>query len=761
VIGQTLGHYRIDAPLGAGGMGVVYRAYDLRLERPVAVKLLRDDDARSARARRLLNEARHASRLNHPAVCTVHEVGEHEGQTFIVMELVPGRPLADVIPREGLPADKLLHYAVQITDAVAHAHERGVLHRDLKSANVMVLPDDRVKILDFGIAEALNVDAETVTRSLSSSEELSGVHGTLPYLAPEILNGRAADPRSDIWSLAVMLYEMATGRHPFGGATAFALTSAILTEPPAPFTARDQPALGGLILKCLSKNPAARHDSARAVLAVLDSMRGEGGAAAVPAPASRSIAVLPFKDLARSPDDVHLGLGLADAVITELASVRSLIVRPTSAIVRYQETDDPRAAGRELGVDALVEGSFQRLGPRLRVTVQLSDVLNGRSLWGTRVTTSFDDLFALQDEVSQEIVAALKIELTEAEEQRLGRSAQPSADAYEHYLRGRVHLFTESRGDLLDAVAAFERATAIDPRFALAWAGLSDACWRLGFTCEPEGNWYERAERMCARALELSPTLPEGHYLQACLLWTPQRGFQHRAAIRELAAAISGKPNLSEGHHWLGIILLHVSLLEESSRHFDRALAIAPEDFVASFMLGFCSYLDGDFEAAVQISRAARQRHPATHWVHYQLAMSQIQLKALDEAERTLEFWSHATPGDVLQEPIKGLLAALRGDVAQADRHIDATVAGRRGFGHYHHAQYDVACIYALTGRAEAALDWLRAAAGNGFPCARFFRRDPLLASLHSEPRFMGLISTLDAECAGYRALYNEVCGSS
>ena len=209
-------------------------------------------------------------------------------------------------------------------------------------------------------------------------------------------------------------------------------------------------------------------------------------------------------------DDAHLGLGLADAIITELAAVRALLVRPTSAIRRYADAEDPRAAGRELEVDAVIEGSFQRLGSRLRVTVQATDVEDGRSLWGTRVTTSVDDLFELQDEVARKVAAALEIELTEADEQRLGKSVARAPHAYEHYLRGRVRLMTETRSDVMESVGAFERATSADPGFAQAWAGLSDACLRIAFTFEPERDWYARAERHCAKALELNRIFPRG-----------------------------------------------------------------------------------------------------------------------------------------------------------------------------------------------------------------------------------------------------------
>ena len=737
-------------------MGVVYRAFDLQLERPVALKLLHDDAA-AAHGRRLLLEARHASRLSHPGVCTVHEIVEDSGRTFIVMELVPGQPLAEVIPAGGLPPETLIHYAVQITDAVAHAHDRGVLHRDLKSANVMVLPDSRTKILDFGIAELMDVDREAATHSLEYSG-LSGIRGTLAYLAPEVLSGQPADPRSDIWSLGVLLYELATGKLPFIGETAFALTSAILTAPVPSLSGRVPAGLAALIAKTLAKDPRVRFGSARELLAVLESLHS-ARASASDVRAGRAIAVLPFKDLARSRDDEHLGLGLADAIITELAGARAIIVRPTSAIVRYRDATDPRAAGRELGVDAVLEGNFQRVGSRLRITAQLSDVADGRSLWGTRLATSIDDLFALQDEVARQVAAALQIELADADDRSAGRTRLPASDAYDDYLRGRVRLLTENRTEVTDAVAAFERATTADPGFAQAWAALSDACLRMAFTWEPDAGWYERAERACDRALALDPELPEGRHSHGRLLWTPRRGFRHADAIRALTTALKGRPNMNEAHQWLGLILLHVGMLQESRLHFHRALAIAPEDFVAGLHLGLVSYLEGDFETARRVSEDGRQRHPATHWIHYQLAMSYIQLGALIEAQAAVALWAQVIPGDVLHLPVLGILAALRGEAREAERLIAATDAARRSFGHYHHAQYDVGCIYALLGKADEAIRWVGDAARNGFPCSVFFRRDPLLASIWPEARFQRLMDEVDVECAGYAVVYRSQLG--
>ncbi|HTL04032.1 MAG TPA: serine/threonine-protein kinase, partial [Vicinamibacterales bacterium] len=332
--GRTqLGSYRIDARIGAGGMGQVYRARDLRLERPVAIKILTHaPDAEQARTR-LLAEARAASALNHPHICTIYEVGEIDEQPFIAMELVEGRSLTDTIPREGLSTDAVARYGVHIAEGLHHAHDRGIVHRDLKSANVIVTSDGRAKILDFGLATGIWAPPDAATRS-GAPFARGEIAGTLPYMPPEVLQGGHAGPSSDIWSLGVLLYEMASGMLPFRGGTPLATSDSILNGEPAPLPGRVPPSLRRVIARCLRKQPGERYQRAGEIAAALQAIRDgvdHGRADSQTDPVAKSIAVLPFHDLAQNPADASLGLGLADATITELAMVKELLVRPTAA----------------------------------------------------------------------------------------------------------------------------------------------------------------------------------------------------------------------------------------------------------------------------------------------------------------------------------------------------------------------------------------------------------------------------------------------
>jgi serine/threonine protein kinase/tetratricopeptide (TPR) repeat protein len=771
--GTRLGPYEILGPLGTGGMGEVYRARDSRLDRDVAVKVLPEPLAADAKAlARFEREAKAVAALSHPNILAIHDVGTHEGVRYAVTELLEGRTLREHLEGGGVGPRKAIDYALQVVSGLAAAHERGIAHRDLKPENVFVTRDGRVKILDFGLAsvsEPQSFEGATEAPTAAGGTHPGTVLGTVGYMSPEQVRGLPTDARSDIFSFGALLYEMLTSRRAFRRDSAVETMSAILTEDPPDSGAGVPTGIDRIIRRCLEKDPPHRFQSARDLGFAIDALSGGASEsqARPPAPAElggdtrrRSIAVLLFKDLARDPGNAHLGLGLADATITELATVKSLLVRPTAAILRYQDRAvDPQEAGRELNVDAVVDASFQRAGSRLRVTVQLVRTSDGRSLWGSKIDTTLDDIFEMQDHVSRKIAEALEVELTPSEERRLAQSARPAGEAYELYMKGRLHLSWETIDDVNAAIEFFEKAVEADPRFALAWAGLSAAFARMGFTFDPEGDWWDRAQAMCEKALALEPGLPEARYTRAILLWSPPRGFDVAGALPEFAAAIAGRPSLGDAHERFAVMLVHISMFEEAARHFGRALEINPNDTMAQIHLALCRYYEGRYRESLDSSQLA-VREAASAWGTYHLALCQLRLGLLTEAEQTAERGARRFPGDVLVFGVRGLLAASRGEIARARDQIQLTIQHRRSFGHYHHAQYDVACIHALLGEKEESLRWLTDAAQNGFPCYGFFETDPLLESIRGEERFRNLMAELREECAGYRRLYEELRSS-
>jgi len=756
-VGARLGPYEIVGPLGAGGMGEVYRARDSRLGRDVAVKVLPDEVAQDAdRRRRFEKEARASSALNHPAIITIHDVGLEAGVPYVVFELLEGETLRSRLSGGAPSAAQAIAWAIEIARGLAAAHERGIVHRDLKPENLFVLRDGRVKILDFGLARmAESAPPGSATASPTLSGTAPGlVFGTVGYVSPEQARGLEASPASDIFAFGAVLYEMLSGRRAFRGETAAdVLISILRDDPPALKSSGEVP--GGaarIVSRCLEKDPDRRFQSARDLAFALEA--ASAPVASVAPRGQRSVAVLPFQSLSRKAEEAHLGVGLADSIITELALVKSLLVRPTAAILRYQDrTPDPREAGRELGVDAVVDGSFQTSGSRLRVTVQLVETATERSLWGTKIDGSLDDVFAMQDEVSRRIVEALQLQLSPEDERRMAAAAIPASPAFNLYLKGRFHLLSETRlPEIRAAIECFEKALALQPDYALAMVGLADACNRLSFSFEPEGGWYEKAERLCQRALAIEPDLPEGRYLRGSMLWNPRKGFDHAGAMRELAAAIAGSPNLSEAYHWMGLLLAHVGLLEESLTAYEQALAIYPND-MATVHIGLVRLFQGRYAEAREITEAA-VANASSQWGWYQLGQCQIRLGLEEEASETLERGAAEYPGHVLFGGLGALIAARRGDASTARRLAAEVEANPRSFGHFHHVQYDLACVHGMLGDSTRAVERLRLAAGDGFPCLPFFERDPLLEPVRRSAAFDALVSEMRFAYQGYRRLY-------
>jgi non-specific serine/threonine protein kinase len=761
MIGQRICHYRIDAELGRGGMGVVYRAHDERLQRKVALKILLGEIANQAERRaRVLSEARAAAALNHPGVITIYEVGEEGDQAFIVMELLTGRSLQARLGAEGRMEPRTLALlGAQVAEALAAAHAKGVLHGDIKPANIVVSPDERVKLLDFGIARRTASETLSLTHTGAASSWLpeSQTAGTLAYMAPEQWRGEAMDARSDLFSFGVVLYEMAAGSRPFPGPTAAALADQVLNQSPVPLGSvvpGTPPELGRIVHKLLEKRPDSRYQSAREVQVDLvnlirDLELGPSLNAAVVG--KRSVAVLPFKLLTPSAEDEYLSVALADAVINHLSSSNELLVRPTSTVQKYaRQAIDTLLAARELNVQVVIDGSIQKLGPKLRVHVQARSVADGVVLLSEKYDSEMADLFGLQDRMAERLAMALGV-TPEAAPKATVVPPTKNAMAYELFLRGMDRLSRVNRWDARTAIEMFENAVKLDPRFADAWARLAQACFLMAGTYEPGPKWVREADRAIRRALALDRRNADAQCARGQVLWTPSKGFKNRAALQALRGALNLNPGCHQALVWKCLIFLHVGLLEEAAEGLATALATHPDDGFAITFLGQCLIFQGRYEEAQTYLDRALLADPGNLWANLFYPHTALYTNDLARAEERIRVASGVVPGDPLLTSWEGLLWAKRGEWNKAERCVARALRVGKSVLHTHHMVHTAAAIYATMNKPARAIELLSKAASTGLPNYPLFRDDPHFQPIHQNPRFVQLLAKIKREGDAYR----------
>jgi eukaryotic-like serine/threonine-protein kinase len=795
--GARLGPYEVLGPLGAGGMGEVYRAHDAKLQRDVALKVLPPDALADPIAKaRLLREARLAASLNHPSICTVHDVDEFDGRLCVAMELVAGRPLGDLIGTAGLPSDQLFRYGEQIADALAHAHARGIVHRDLKGANVLVAVDDRIKVLDFGLAARWGANIDDATRSAGSLDSPGVVAGTLPYMAPEALRGEGADPRSDVWSLGVLLYEMASGRRPFLGGTGVDLTSSILRDAAPPLPAQVGPGLAAVIRQCLEKEPARRFDDGaqlrtalRAVhgaaslpparansttrrpttavaaaglvaAAILGVMVARGGWGRPPGRPSagdiRSLAVLPLENLSGDASQNYLADGLTEELITRLSKLPNLsVIARTTVLQQKRSGATVDEIARTLGVQAFVEGSVVREHDRVRVTARLLDPAGGRTIWSERYDRVLADVAAIEGDIASAIGGAIRSSVTPEERRRVSSAPPTDSQAYDLYLRGRFHAGRESPEEIAQAIDFLERAVAADPTFAAAHAELARAYGqRLFYVAPGDRAVQERAFVEIERGLALDPDLDAAHLARGLLLWQPWNHFPHDRAIASFRRAIALNPNSDEAHHQLGLVYLHVGLLDEAKREIDEAVRLNPANTLAHFREGVIALYGGNYSQAAEIFKGTPPNFQPPLRA-FQLADSFFHLGRKDEARATVESYLEANPEDIggLNTAFSALLAADAGNLGRLDPLVQKAQENGRGFGHFHHTAFTISRAFALAGRPADAVKWLQQAADDGYPCYPAFENDSALNRIRGVQLFKDFLAGQRAVWEGFRKL--------
>src|SRR6266536_2467380 len=801
MIGQSLGNYKITHKLGAGGQGTVYKALDNKLGRTVVIKVLPPElTVKETNLKRFEREARLASSLDHPNICTIFDLDEANGLHFIAMQHIEGRNVRQLVNGRPLELQSALRIAIQVTEALTAAHARGIIHRDIKSGNVMVTDSGQVKILDFGLAKLLD-ETEAATSGIHQTEltEVGVPYGTATYAAPEQARGDRVDARADIFSTGVLLYEMLTGTWPFRGKSTVDVRHAVIHDQPKPLAeARpgQTPAhLQQILDKTLAKEPRDRYqkiselrDDLRKVLHEVSSggayevsaaprhlsgaspvgraMRWlrklgggdvhtsapqfssrpltdpqEGSMTTITDREKKSLAVLPFKNLNNDPGSAFYEFALADAVITELARIRSLVVRPSSVMSKYQgQPADPADVGRELNVDAVLSAGFIHVGERFRVNAQLLDVKSGEIIWSDRVDASADDIIAVQDEITQRIVDGLRLELSPDEQAGLAQPATVNAEAYEEFLRGRDRFArfifrTVAESDCANAIQHFNRAIALDPEFGLAYDGLGACHVNRVFKGLGGPEDFERAEVAFRKALSIDQNTIEARMLMVfVLLWRGQKQKARDEVVRMRREA----SNEAVVHFVKATLHRLDGDYDRALRSYDRLVHLDPAAFVfVSYNRALIFLYQGKFADAQRELNRAGSVEPNNPLLKSFRALTMYYSHQLDGAAALLREVLEENPKLNGVRPFLAMCLSAQGNHEAALAELNDDV--KRNASVDPDIAYAVASVYALEGERDQAIEWLHRSVALGNENKPLFEHDPNLSSLREDGRFKEL----------------------
>ncbi len=725
LIGQSILHYTILRQLGQGGMGVVYEAQDGQLDRHVALKFLPPDLARDSQLlERFQREARAASSLNHPNICTIHAIERYELQHFIVMELLVGQTLAERLTGRAMDVETILPLAIQMADALESAHAKGVVHRDIKPANMFLTERGQLKILDFGLAKitlSQTTQAADGGRTQAAGDELTSpgsAVGTISYMSPEQARGQLVDARTDIFSTGTVLYQMATGSLPFQGDTSAVIFDSILNRDPQP-AAEVNPALPAefvrILEKCIEKDRTMRCQTATELKTDLSRMKrnlesnkSRSKAKTDSDPGSpkqmKSVAVLYFENLSGAKEDEYLRDGITEDVITELSKIRGLNIfsRPTVLAFRDQSVT-PQQVGQKLGAAYVLTGTLRRSGARLRINAQLVDTHTDFPLWSERFDREMKDVFEVQDEMARKIAEALRVTLSPEELEALAVKPTENLQAYDLYLRGKRYARRQTRQDLEFALQMFENGVAIDPNFALAYAACANACAMFYCNYSRDQVWVERAREASGKAVALRWELPEVQVSQAWVLYAAEL---HDEAVRMVKKAIERKRDCEGAYYLLCRALFAAGRYQEVLDVAETAIEASGEDYNV-------------YVPIVNTMGALGKTENVRNMIQRRIGALENHLKQVPEDARAR--------------------ILLGGDYARLERTDDAlrelnlAVTLRANEASI---LYNASCLYCVLDRKAEALDALSKAWAAGFRDSVWARRDPDLLKLHGDPEF-------------------------
>jgi serine/threonine protein kinase/tetratricopeptide (TPR) repeat protein len=785
LIGQTISHYLMVEKIGAGGMGVVYKAKDTRLARFVALKFLPEDVAHDPQAiERFRREARAASVLNHPGICTIYDIGEQDGRAFIAMEFIDGETLRSHIHGKALPLEEILKLGTQLTEALDAAHAEGIIHRDIKPANIFVTKRGQAKVLDFGLAKLVrrglaSVNADFGGESPDSNSIVGIISGTPSYMSPEQIRGDDLDPRTDIFSLGLVLYEMATGRKAFGGGTGGTIIEAVLTRPPVSVRSINldvPPRLERIIDKALHKDRGRRYQHAADMLADLQRLKRDtdfgrrdrkGDAESVltstTGPSSStgkrrsqtsrvergalrperlskvigSLAVFPFENLSHDPENEYLSDGIPGSLINILATVPRLRVIAQSTVFRYKgQQIDPQAVGRELNVRAVLTGRMMQSGGALRIGTELVDVATGAQLWGAQFDRKPGDIFVIQDEISNEISGKLRLQLTRAEKKRLIKRHTEDDEAYRLYLKGRHHWNRWTEEGFFKAIGYFQQAVEKDPGYALAHTGLAESYVLLGWNSYlPPKDAFPKAKAAAMTALELDRGLGEAHTPLAAALWLYD--WQWQDAQTEFKRSLELNPAYPTASHWHAEYVMTMGRQVEAIAKMKNSQDLDPLSLIINVAIGWASYMARQYDQAIeQLLRTAEldPNYPVTYWILGLLYRITARYElAITAGERGVDL----SGGSPLMRAALAHTYGMSGRAKEALQVLDDLTKLAK---HKYVAPHFLAGIHIGLGENDCAIEYLEKSYKEHSHWLIYLHIDPSMDALRSNPRFQDLL---------------------